>query len=121
MAQPKKFAAAGAGDTDADRRQARRAAADLVRQAAEQQKRHKVPQHVDRIDERQRDRRKSKGLAEKRIKRRRQDGADEHHREHARDACCCDIILVLHHGIAHCHIYMSFVTLFFHQKSRRAS
>ena len=70
-----------AGDAKADRRQDRAAAADLVGEPAEEQQRHQVAQHIDRIDQGQRNAGKSERLLVERIKRRRHDGADEHHRE----------------------------------------
>jgi hypothetical protein len=70
-----------AGDAEADRRQHRATTADLVGEPAEEQQRHKIAQHIDRVDQSQRDAGKSEGVLVERIKRRRHDGTDEHHRE----------------------------------------
>ena len=81
-----------AGDADADRRQDRAAAADLVGEPSEEQQRHEIAEHIDRIDQGQRDAGESERPLVERIKRRRHDGADEHHRERDGDDCQRDDI-----------------------------
>src|SRR5262249_42294784 len=57
----------GAGNADRDSGQTCRTPADLVGQAAKEQQRCEIAENVSRVDERQCDGRKSKGLAIKRI------------------------------------------------------
>ena len=77
----------GAGNAEADRRQDRIAAADLIGEPAEEQQRDEIAEHIDRVDQGQRYAGESEGPLVQRIKRRRHDGADEHHRELDGDDC----------------------------------
>ena len=101
-----------AGDTDCDSRQACRPAADLVGKAAEEQQCSQVTEDVGRVNQRQCDAGKSKCLPVQRIKRRRQDRADEHDAELGGDRGKREAIVIGGCGIAHCHTSITFRSIY---------